>query len=358
MILLVQYPPSITSASLGPRQVPVTHSSAVSLMPWTLLVLTPFLLLQGCLPSSPSCSHSAPAPASCSPWALPLLVGVCVIGSQNSKFQRDLVALNNSTSHTEDQVKSLMSQGDSLQKLITPLRAEVGNHKQELEAARSTNDKVFSLEKKLEKEQQELKAESTPRAPSPLPVCVCPRLFRILLLVQQQAEDLKFLACQRAALKSNGPAAPRTGWSTKSWPEAEKNCRLQNAHLVVINSREEQNFVQEHIASSDTWMGLSDPEGVWKWVDGTDYKTNFHSAPQDLTHSPFSDLDSVPPDLPSLPLSSLLRNWSPGQPDDWDGHGLGGGEDCAHFCPDGQWNDIVCQSLLPWVCETKLDKAS
>lgn len=35
-----------------------------------------------------------------------------------------------------------------------------------------------------------------------------------------------------------------------------------------------QTFVQGHIGSY-TWMGLSDPEGVWKWVDGTDYETNF-----------------------------------------------------------------------------------
>nr|XP_008510017.1 PREDICTED: C-type lectin domain family 10 member A-like [Equus przewalskii] len=74
-------------------------------------------------------------------------------------------------------------------------------------------------------------------------------------------------------------------------------------------------------------MGLSDPTGVWKWVDGTDYKTNF-------------------------------QNWSPGQPDDWDGHGLGPGEDCVHFNPDGTWNDNACQRPFHWVCETKMDKAS
>ena len=28
--------------------------------------------------------------------------------------------------------------------------------------------------------------------------------------------------------------------SGETWPEAEKHCRLENAHLVVVNSREEQ----------------------------------------------------------------------------------------------------------------------
>ncbi|VFV21836.1 c-type lectin domain family 10, partial [Lynx pardinus] len=113
--------------------------------------------------------------------------------------------------------------------------------------------------------------------------------------------------------------------SGKTWPEAEKYCRLENAHLVVVNSREEQNFVQEHIGSLHAWMGLSDAEGAWKWVDGTDYETNF-------------------------------KNWRPGQPDDWHGHGLGGGEDCAHFHPDG-WNDDVCQRPYRWVCEARLGVA-
>lgn len=117
---------------------------------------------------------------------------------------------------------------------------------------------------------------------------------------------------------------PRSGMP---WAEAEKHCQLENAHLVVINSREEQNFVQEHLSFAYTWMGLSDREGAWKWVDGTDYETGF-------------------------------QNWKPGQPDDWQGHGLGGGEDCAHFHPDGRWNDDVCQRPYYWVCEAGLTQAS
>uniref|UniRef100_A0A452UGD0 C-type lectin domain containing 10A n=1 Tax=Ursus maritimus TaxID=29073 RepID=A0A452UGD0_URSMA len=195
--------------------------------------------------------------------SLLLLVGICAIGSQNSKFRRDLETLratfSNFTANTVAEVQALKSQGGSLQEAITSLKAKVENQQQELQAARSLNDKVLSLESKLEKEQQE-------------------------------------------------------------------SCQLDSAHLVVINSREEQTFVQEHIGSY-TWMGLSDPEGVWKWVDGTDYETNF-------------------------------KNWKPGQPDDWHGHGLGGGEDCAHFHPDGQWNDDACQRAYRWVCEAGLGTGS
>lgn len=56
--------------------------------------------------------------------------------------------------------------------------------------------------------------------------------------------------------------------------------------------------------------------------------------------------------------SGLFRNWRPEQPDDWYGHGLGGGEDCAHFTEDGGWNDDVCQRPYRWVCETQRDRDS
>ena len=57
-------------------------------------------------------------------------------------------------------------------------------------------------------------------------------------------------------------------------------------------------------------------------------------------------------------LFDVLRFWSPQQPDNWNGHMLGGGEDCAHFMDSGQWNDNVCMTPFRWVCEKKLGRAS
>uniref|UniRef100_A0A2K5VGA8 C-type lectin domain containing 10A n=1 Tax=Macaca fascicularis TaxID=9541 RepID=A0A2K5VGA8_MACFA len=238
-----------------------------------------------------------------------LLVIICVVGSQNSKFQRDLVTLktdfSNFTSNTVAEIQALTSQGSSVEEMIASLKAEVEVIKQEQQAVHS----------------------------------------EMLLRVQRLMQDLNKLTCQVATLKNNGEEASteRTCcpvnwvehqdscyWFSRSgmpWAEAEKHCQLENAHLVVINSREEQNFVQEHLSFAYTWMGLSDREGAWKWVDGTDYETGF-------------------------------QNWKPGQPDDWQGHGLGGGEDCAHFHPDGRWNDDVCQRPYYWVCEAGLTQAS
>ncbi|XP_030656031.1 C-type lectin domain family 10 member A isoform X3 [Nomascus leucogenys] len=235
-----------------------------------------------------------------------LLVIICVVGFQNSKFQRDLVTLrtdfSNFTSNTVAEIQALTFQGSSLEETIASLKAEVERLKQERQAVHS----------------------------------------EMLLRVQRLVQDLNKLTCQVATLNNNasteGTCCPVNWvehrdscyWFSRSgmpWAEAEKYCQLKDAHLVVINSREEQNFVQEHLGSAYTWMGLSDSEGAWKWVDGTDYATGF-------------------------------QNWKPGQPDDWQGHGLGGGEDCAHFHPDGRWNDDVCQKPYHWVCEAGLGQTS
>ncbi|CAK7317538.1 asialoglycoprotein receptor 1-like isoform X3 [Vulpes vulpes] len=234
-----------------------------------------------------------------------LLVVVCVIGSQNSKLWGELQALretfSNFTASTEVEVKALSSQGGN-----------VGR-------------KMKSLESQLEKQQKDLSEDHSD----------------LLLHVKQFVSDLRSLSCQIVALHGNGSTLTccPVNWleyegscywfsrSGKSWPEADKYCQLESAHLVVVNSREEQKFIQHHMGPVNTWMGLTDQSGPWKWVDGTDYETGF-------------------------------KNWRPEQPDDWYGHGLGGGEDCAHFTDDGRWNDDVCQRPYRWVCEAARDPAT
>ncbi|KAM6162674.1 C-type lectin domain family 4 member A-like [Erethizon dorsatum] len=58
----------------------------------------------------------------------------------------------------------------------------------------------------------------------------------------------------------------------KSWNESAENCCRMEAHLVVINTKEEQDFIIRNL-KTDTYVGLSDPKGQrhWQWVDHTPY---------------------------------------------------------------------------------------
>ncbi|XP_069010436.1 asialoglycoprotein receptor 1-like isoform X2 [Embiotoca jacksoni] len=103
-----------------------------------------------------------------------------------------------------------------------------------------------------------------------------------------------------------------------SWDTGREDCRDKAAHLVMIESLEEQEFLST-FTKLPVWIGLNDKEteGTWKWIDGT---------PLTFTH------------------------WATNQPDEWLPHA--GGEDCAHITEQSrQWNDATCKASMNWICE-------
>ncbi|XP_055065203.2 C-type lectin domain family 4 member M-like [Misgurnus anguillicaudatus] len=58
----------------------------------------------------------------------------------------------------------------------------------------------------------------------------------------------------------------------KIWSDSRGDCEQRGANLVIINNKEEQEFLQKAITSYynyNYWIGLSKNGGVWKWVDDT-----------------------------------------------------------------------------------------
>ncbi|KAK3529201.1 hypothetical protein QTP70_019441 [Hemibagrus guttatus] len=104
---------------------------------------------------------------------------------------------------------------------------------------------------------------------------------------------------------------------TKTWVESRMDCKRNRADLVIINTKEKQDFLIKQLGNNRAWIGLHDrqTEGTWKWVDGTVLTTSY---------------------------------WAPGEPNNV------GNEDCAEiwaFKDKEGWNDGPCGDKLKWICE-------
>ncbi|XP_061598130.1 hepatic lectin-like [Cololabis saira] len=71
---------------------------------------------------------------------------------------------------------------------------------------------------------------------------------------------------------------------SKTWSESRRECEERGADLVIINSKEEQDFVGQLDTNENSWIGLkaewsrSKQELEWKWVDGSPLTTTFWAA--------------------------------------------------------------------------------
>ncbi|XP_040469792.1 hepatic lectin-like [Falco naumanni] len=101
-----------------------------------------------------------------------------------------------------------------------------------------------------------------------------------------------------------------------SWSDAKETCADQGAHLVIINSELEQNFLKDNINNSSTyWLGVTDQleEGTWIWMNG--------------------ERTSI----------SYWNTWKENKDKDQ--------KDCGSIGPDGIWNDDRCSHSNHWICE-------
>ncbi|RVE67081.1 hypothetical protein OJAV_G00113650 [Oryzias javanicus] len=65
----------------------------------------------------------------------------------------------------------------------------------------------------------------------------------------------------------------------KNWTDSRSFCQDEGADLLVINSREEQEFVFKLTPNKESWIGLSaegsSPNDEWRWVDGSPLTQTF-----------------------------------------------------------------------------------
>lgn len=101
----------------------------------------------------------------------------------------------------------------------------------------------------------------------------------------------------------------------KSRRDSRSDCLQKGADLIVINSKEEQEFTRKF--HRFMWIGLEEIETRWIWVDGTPLTTSY---------------------------------WGPDEPN----KALGQDENCVEvrfFEIPNTWNDRSCQDENNWICE-------
>ncbi|XP_062291611.1 CD209 antigen-like protein E [Scomber scombrus] len=110
----------------------------------------------------------------------------------------------------------------------------------------------------------------------------------------------------------------------KTWNNSRYDCLKRGADLLIVNTKEKQEFL--HHLQRRIWIGLTDREieGTWKWVDGSPLKTSY---------------------------------WATDEPNSYESTD----EDCGDtkfFTEKNSWNDSPCEYLLPWTCEKKKNSSS
>ncbi|KAG7231937.1 hypothetical protein INR49_010080, partial [Caranx melampygus] len=104
--------------------------------------------------------------------------------------------------------------------------------------------------------------------------------------------------------------------SPRSWDDARDKCRGQNAHLVVIETAEEQDFIYNStvadLGSDRLWIGLRVELGSWRWISGSNLTQEFWTV-------------------------------APGR-----------GQHCATSVTRG-WRAVSCTDKHGWICEKKAD---
>ncbi|XP_004438727.1 PREDICTED: C-type lectin domain family 6 member A [Ceratotherium simum simum] len=132
----------------------------------------------------------------------------------------------------------------------------------------------------------------------------------------------KAWGCCPSTWKSFGSSCYLISTEQNFWTKSEQNCVGMGAHLVVINTEAEQNFIVQQLNESLSYfLGLSDPQGTgnWQWIDKTPYMENVRLWHQNE------------PNFSAEECASIVF---------WNHRGWG-------------WNDVFCDSNRNSICEMK-----
>uniref|UniRef100_A0A8C1KJ92 C-type lectin domain-containing protein n=1 Tax=Cyprinus carpio TaxID=7962 RepID=A0A8C1KJ92_CYPCA len=127
----------------------------------------------------------------------------------------------------------------------------------------------------------------------------------------------------------------------KTWTESRRYCTERGADLIIINNKEEQDFVHNTSGNAVFYIGLTDTdvEGTWKWVDNTalinDSHTHFSFW---VSHGQITEPNAgqgiVDEDCVVTVAVPKLPEWA---------NVVG-------------WLDVACNVQFQWICETRISQ--
>ncbi|XP_016115110.1 C-type lectin domain family 4 member K-like [Sinocyclocheilus grahami] len=99
----------------------------------------------------------------------------------------------------------------------------------------------------------------------------------------------------------------------KTWTESRRYCTEKGADLIIINNREEKDFVHNTSGNAVFYIGLTDTdvEGSWKWVDESTLNSSFWASGEPNRGQGIVDEDCVVtvavPKLPEWPNLDFVK---------------------------------------------------
>jgi hypothetical protein len=174
---------------------------------------------------------------------------------------------------------------------------------------------------------------SVPECPQELPPCVCGHTRLQTPADPCAAPDCPLAECAPDAdctLERFESSVYYVCTDGHSQQDALAHCaEIDGMHLVYIGSPEEDAFLND-VIDGKVWIGAAEDEGVWSWLDGTDFYDDG-------------------------PVADAYVNWddSANEPNST---GVGMGEvTCAILWSEtGAWADTNCPAMNGFVCEREL----
>ncbi|XP_026100909.1 C-type lectin domain family 4 member M-like isoform X2 [Carassius auratus] len=115
----------------------------------------------------------------------------------------------------------------------------------------------------------------------------------------------------------------------KNWTESRRYCTERGADLIIINNKEEQDFIHNMSGNGIFYIGLTDREveGTWKWVDGSILNTSFWAQGEPNGNQQYDEDCVVTVAVPQPVWGTLVG-----------------------------WLDDACNKPYQWICEKRISQ--